>query len=94
MRTVNLSKTAVALLLMFASFGSYAFWSIRQEGAYLLGEEEYVYGFPLVLMDVTRQVITAASKSGEYAAPINQFARIRTYVSPLMLGFLRQPDEL
>jgi hypothetical protein len=56
--------------------------SLRGEAGYLLGEEEYVYGFPLVMMDVTREVTTAASKSGQYAAPINQFARIRTYVNP------------
>lgn len=57
-------------------------WTLRESGGHLLGEEAYVYGFPLVMMDVTREVTTAASKSGEYAAPINQFARIRTYVSP------------
>ena len=44
--------------------------------------DEYVYGFPLVMMDQTRQVMTAASTAGEYAAPINQFGRIRTYVDP------------
>jgi len=58
-------------------------WSHLRRGAgYLLGQEAYVYGLPLVMMDVTRQVVTAASTSGEYAAPINQFARMRTYVDP------------
>ena len=46
------------------------------------GLEEYVYGFPLVLMDITKDKVTAASKAGEYTAPMNQFCRIRTYVSP------------
>jgi hypothetical protein len=54
----------------------------REEAAYLLGLESYVYGFPLVLMDVTNAVLTATSKSGEYKAPINQFMRVRTFVSP------------
>jgi hypothetical protein len=44
--------------------------------------EGYVYGYPLVMMDVTREVTMAAANSGEYSAPINQFARIRTYVNP------------
>jgi len=44
--------------------------------------ESYIYGFPLVLMDVTRAVTTATPTSGEYKAPLNQFARIRTVVSP------------
>jgi len=55
---------------------------VKEEVAYLLGMECYVYGFPLVMMDVTNGVLTATSKSGEYKAPINQFGRIRTYVSP------------
>jgi hypothetical protein len=55
---------------------------VKEEAAYLVGMEEYVYGYPLVMMDVTREMTTATTKSGEYSAPINQFARIRTYVSP------------
>lgn len=50
--------------------------------AYLLGMECYVYGFPLVLMDVTNGVVTATSKSEEYKAPFNQFGRMRGYVNP------------
>jgi len=49
---------------------------VKQEVAYVVGMEEYVYGFPLVIMDATRQVITAVPKAGEYYAPINQLSRI------------------
>jgi hypothetical protein len=55
---------------------------VQETVAYLHGMEEYVYGFPLVMMDVTSQVLTAAPQSGEYKAPLNQFARIRTLVDP------------
>jgi hypothetical protein len=55
---------------------------VKEEIAYLLGMECYAFGFPLVLMDVTNGVITATSKSSEYKAPINQFGRMRSYVSP------------
>jgi len=41
------------------------------------------------MMDVTREVTTATSKSGEYAVPINQFARIRTYVNPNFQNVVR-----
>jgi hypothetical protein len=54
----------------------------KEAVAYVAGLEEYVYGYPLVMMDVTREVLTAAPTSGEYSAPINQFSRIRSYVSP------------
>jgi hypothetical protein len=55
---------------------------VKEKVAYVVGMEAYVYGYPLVMMDVTREVTTAAATSGEYSAPINQFARIRSYVSP------------
>jgi len=57
--------------------------------AFAVGMEEYVYGYPLVMMDVTREVLTAAPKSGEFAAPINQFARIREYVGPSVVNVVR-----
>ena len=50
--------------------------------AYVHGMEAYAFGFPLVIMDVTRRVLTAAGTSSQYKAPINQFARIRTLVDP------------
>jgi hypothetical protein len=42
----------------------------------------YAYGFPLVMMDITRQVMTAAPTSGEYSAPVGQFHRLRDFVDP------------
>jgi hypothetical protein len=54
----------------------------EEEVAYVLALEAYVYGFPLVMMDMTKAVMTAASKSEQYKAPINQFGRMRTYVDP------------
>ena len=50
--------------------------------AYVHAMEGYAYGFPLVIMDLTKSVLTAAAHSGEYSAPVNQFARLRTYVDP------------
>jgi hypothetical protein len=57
---------------------------VREELAYVFGLLSYVYGYPLVIMDVTRQVLTAAPapNSEGTAAPINQFAKMPHYVSP------------
>jgi hypothetical protein len=41
--------------------------------------EAYIYGYPLVLMDVTRQVMTNVSGPGEHAAPLNQFGHMRAF---------------
>jgi hypothetical protein len=45
--------------------------------SFVLGMETYVYGFPLVIMDLTRQVMTAAPPAGDLSAPINQFQKLR-----------------
>jgi len=73
-----LALIALAIVGWFLGGGNKA----KEAVGYVAGLEEYVYGYPLVMMDVTREVLTAASTSGEYSAPINQFGRIRTYVSP------------
>ena len=51
-------------------------WMLRggnkvKEGAtYVVGSEVYLYGYPLVMMNVTREVPTGAFTSGQYRAPI------------------------
>jgi hypothetical protein len=54
---------------------------VREEVAYPYGMESYVYGYPLVMMNVTRQVLTAAPapNSEGTAAPINQLAKMPHY---------------
>ena len=44
-----------------------------------LGVEAYVYGYPLVLMDVTRAVTTNAPKAAGGKAPINQLVHLREF---------------
>lgn len=46
---------------------------LTEDEAAKLAAEAYVYGFPLVLMDVSRQAMTATAKPTPTAAPINQF---------------------
>ena len=54
----------------------------EEQPAFAFAIEGYTYGFPLVIMDVTRGVQTAVSRSGEYKAPMNQLHRYTQYVSP------------
>jgi hypothetical protein len=64
---------------------------VREEVAYPYGMESYVYGYPLVMMNVTRQVLTAAPapNSEGTAAPINQLAKMPHYVSPYFKNVVR-----
>jgi hypothetical protein len=50
-----------------------------EKAAHDLGVEAYMYGYPLVLMDATKQVGTNVPKAGENAAPLNQFGMKRSF---------------
>jgi hypothetical protein len=55
-----------------------------QQPASDLATEAYIYGYPLVLMDLTRQAMTNVTKPGESAAPVNQLCNIRKFPDPTM----------
>jgi hypothetical protein len=56
---------------------------IEEKKAYIYGLQSYVYGYPLVMMDVTRKVLTAAPAPNATGPPHHQpAARMPTYVSP------------
>ncbi|MFO1419769.1 MAG: DUF1254 domain-containing protein [Candidatus Competibacteraceae bacterium] len=46
-----------------------------------LGVEAYIYGYPLVTMEMTRRVMTNVEKPEGTHAPMGQFARLREYPS-------------
>ena len=52
---------------------------LTEEEALKLGTEAYVYGYPLVTMEMTRRVMTNVAKSDGKLAPMGQFAYLRTY---------------
>lgn len=47
-----------------------------------IAEEGYIYGYPLVLMEVTKDVMTATPTASNLKAPINQFVNVRTFPDP------------
>jgi hypothetical protein len=44
--------------------------------------EAYIYGYPLVLMDLTQQVMTNVPQASENAAPLNQLGNKRKFPEP------------
>lgn len=53
---------------------------VEKEGeAWLYGMEAYLYGFPLIMMDLTKQAATTMPISGEITAPVNRFAVMTHY---------------
>jgi len=51
----------------------------KEGRAWLYGIQTYVYGFPLIMMDVTKDVSTAVPTAGEFTAPVNQFSVMTHY---------------
>jgi len=76
---VSISVVALTLTMSIVSCSK-----ISEEEAYIRGLESWVYGYPIVLMDVTREVLTAAPAPNAEgtAAPMGQFAKMPHYVSP------------
>jgi len=70
----TLAVIGTALLALASGCG------LVQEGrAWLYGLEAYIYGFPLIMMDLTRNVSTAVPTAGEITAPVNQFSVMTHY---------------
>ncbi len=55
---------------------------LGKEEALAIGEDAYIYGYPLVLMDVTRSVMTAVPKVDGRKAPINQLLHLERFPDP------------
>ncbi len=53
--------------------------NLTQEQALALGKEIYIYGYPLVTMDMTRKVMTNVETVEGLRAPLGQFVNAREY---------------
>jgi Protein of unknown function (DUF1214) len=66
-----------AVCLIILANATRADHDMQREGqAFKAGVEAYVYGYPLVLMNVTKRVMTNVPSPIQMAAPVNQFAHV------------------
>ena len=52
---------------------------VNEGKAWFYGVQAYVYGFPLIMMDLTKDAATAVPTAGEFTAPVNQFSVMTHY---------------
>ncbi len=55
---------------------------VSEPEAAQIGVEAYIYGYPLVTMEMTRRVLTDVTAPEAQKAPVGQFARLREYQTP------------
>ncbi len=67
----------IVIAALLASAGGW--WAWKQDRPWLYGIEAYMYGFPLIMMDLTKDVSTAVPTAGEFTAPVNQFSVMTHY---------------
>lgn len=77
-------KTICALL--FVGLASFSLVGTEQDlldekEAEAIGIEAYIYGYPLVTMEITRRITTNVSEPDGFQAPMGQFANLRNYPS-------------
>src|SRR5262245_35274325 len=81
MRMANVTKALalVGALLMAAPPAAPAAPKLSEAEALALGTEAYIYGYPLVTMEMTRRVVTNVAAPEGAHAPMGQFAYLREY---------------
>ncbi len=70
-------RASLIVVVLLALVGGY--WYMKKGRPLLYGAEVYVYGFPMIMMDLTKETSTAVSKPGEFTAPVNQFSVMTHY---------------
>jgi len=63
--------------------------TVNAQDAQQIADNATIYGFPLVIMDLTRQVFTAFPAPGQGGAPANQFANGRTFPDSTFVNVVR-----
>jgi hypothetical protein len=75
-RRSDAMKPALMILVLIAIVAGW--WALQVGLPWLRGFKAYIFAFPLVMMDLTKEAATAAT-AGETAAPVNQFAVMTRY---------------
>jgi hypothetical protein len=76
-----LALVAAAMLAAVPAMAQQAA-KISEQEATAIGIEAYIYGYPLVTMELTRRVLTNVAEVTGDKAPMGQFAKLRAYPTP------------
>jgi hypothetical protein len=74
---LNLILILITVSIIFTACSKKS--EVTPEEAKQIAEEAYIYGYPLVTMEMTRRVMTNVNEPEGTRAPMGQFVRMRTY---------------
>ncbi len=74
----RLRRWKLAVIVAIAIIAGGGWWVLREGKPWLDGVEAYIFGFPMVVMDLTREA-SLAETPGEITAPMNQFSVMSKY---------------
>lgn len=72
----------MGLMICLAMASSFNAEALTVEDATQIATEAYIFGYPLVTMDMTREVMTNTAKAGSTKAPMGQFANLKAFPTP------------
>lgn len=75
-KRVWLKRILVTCIVLFAFGGG---WYLKAGRPWLHAIQAYLYGFPMIVMDLTRQQMTAVEKPEGMNAPVNQFGVMESF---------------
>src|SRR5260370_10844698 len=78
---------AIFLKVLVPADAQVEFDGLTEQEALHLGTEAYVYGYPLITMEMTRRVMANAAEPKGGHAPMGQVYHARTHPEPSFLDF-------
>lgn len=79
---INKFPLILAAVMTTTSASAQPTENLSRKEAEAIAADVYVYGYPLVMMDQTRRVMTNVESASEFKAPMGQFANLRTFPKP------------
>ena len=76
-KRTRLWTLGVVVVLLLAAIVGRGY--VKEGRAWVYGLQAYLYGFPLIMMDLTKELATAVPTAGEFTAPVNQFSVMTHY---------------
>jgi hypothetical protein len=78
-KTKRGKKRKLVALFLVIIIGGGGWWVWKEGRPWFHATQAYIYSFPMMMMDLTREAATAVPTAEQFGAPVNQFAVMTEY---------------